>query len=80
MDYVLWYSSSVSVGNILLDSLNKRLILSNLTLSVTDDGNYDEGYTKQSLPPNLVPPEVRLTCLPVLHQSLPPLKSGPPQR
>lgn len=63
MDYVLWYSSSVSVGNILLDSLNKRLILSNLTLSVTDDGNYDEGYTKQSLPPNLVPPEVRLTCL-----------------
>lgn len=51
--YLYW-----SLGNILLDSLNKRLILSNLTLSVTDDGNYDEGYTKQSLPPNLVPPEL----------------------
>lgn len=51
--YLYW-----SLGNILMDSLNKRLILSNLTLSVTDDGNYDEGYTKQSLPPNLVPPEL----------------------
>ncbi|XP_062566674.1 uncharacterized protein LOC134228985 [Saccostrea cucullata] len=51
--YLYW-----SLGNILLDSLHRRLIINNLTLSVTDDGLYDEGYTKQSLPPSLVPPEM----------------------
>ena len=55
--------SCVTVGNILLDGLHRRLILNNLTLSVTDDGNYDEGYTKQSLPPSLVPPEVSAQVL-----------------
>ncbi|XP_061176160.1 uncharacterized protein LOC133185118 [Saccostrea echinata] len=51
--YLYW-----SLGNILLDSLHRRLIINNLTLSVTDDELYDVGYTKQSLPPSLVPPEM----------------------
>lgn len=49
---------SFTVGNNLLDGQNRRLIVNNLTLSVTDDGQYDVGYTKQSLPTSLVPPEV----------------------
>ena len=67
--------SCVTVGNILLDGLHRRLILNNLTLSVTDDGNYDEGYTKQSLPPSLVPPEVSLSLYPTPH-SLPKHTTG----
>jgi hypothetical protein len=49
---------SLTVGNILLDSQHRRLVVNNLTLSVTDNGQYDVGYTKQSLPTSLVPPEV----------------------
>ncbi|KAK3089424.1 hypothetical protein FSP39_003519, partial [Pinctada imbricata] len=52
--YLYWSS-----GNILLDNEQQRVVVSNLSLSVTEE-NQDIGYTKMSLPPWLIAPEVNI--------------------
>ncbi|XP_063402399.1 uncharacterized protein LOC134686657 [Mytilus trossulus] len=52
--YLYWTTSNM----LFLDPIRKHILISNLSLSVPSNTDFDVGYIKQSLPPCLTPPEI----------------------
>lgn len=52
--YLYWTTSNM----LFLDPVRKHILISNLSLSVPSNTDFDVGYIKQSLPPCLTPPEI----------------------
>lgn len=52
--YLYWTTSNM----LFLDPVRGQILISNLSLSVPSNSQFDVGYIKQSLPPCLTPPEL----------------------
>lgn len=52
--YLYWTTSNI----LFLDPVRRHILISNLSLSVPSNSEFDVGYIKQSLPPCLTPPEL----------------------